>query len=190
MGQGDALLCTDDFKLAPATNPLNGWKEKAKALAKLADRPLECEHACAPLYSAITASVIEMRSSCESACANAEDLTGARIDVRDSAVLLKGTVEKPEQLLLISSRERGEREVVRRQERQLLVYEGGHVTSSASMNYDARSVNSYVLTWNDDRSRVQAMTWVNFDGGKVNTITRSEAKPEHAALTHAPRLIE
>ncbi len=80
----------------------------------------------------------------------------------------------------------GEREVRRRNERELFVYENGRVTATASANTFPRYSAARVLTWNDDRSALQQVLTLSFDGNSIEGATRETAKPEHASLDPDP----
>lgn len=178
--RADALLSCSDFKLVAAPSPLAGLNAKLKALAKLADRPMECRAACLPIFAATSVSALDVREDCSSLCSHADEPGEAKLDVGGSGIFVKGGLESPKQVLIVSSRERGEREVMRRQERQLLVYENGRVAAVAMVTWSPSYVETVQLRWSDDRESVQTAVRITFDQHDVTEALRFDAKAEHA----------
>lgn len=182
LGVGDTLLSTDDFKLNAVTqSPLAGWREKMKALQKLDGRPLECQAACMPIYASTSASALEARHGCAGLCSNPEYTDGAKDDIAGSGVFVKGRLESPDAVLIVSSRERGEREVYRGDERHLLVYENGRVSASAGITWDPAYVTATVLRWSADRQAISGVFRISFEKNQVEQLERLDAQNEHAA---------
>ena len=113
-------------------------------------------------------------------------LAGMRADLGGSGIFVKGGLESPREVLLLQSREGGEREVVRRNYRELFVYANGRVSQMASITFDPRYVETHQLAWNEDRSAVQSVMRISLQGSKVEYATQMTAAPEHAAADVDP----
>jgi hypothetical protein len=180
---GDTMIATDDFKLVSARNPLAGLRALAGKMEKLETKPLECRALCLPTYAATMTSVVGARGDCERVCGYGKDIVyGMREDLGGSGIFVKGGLDTPREVLLVSSREGGEREMMRRSERELLVYANGRVSATARVSYDAQYVDTQLVSWNEDRSSVAAVTRIMLNGSRVESAQLMTPKPEHASL--------
>jgi hypothetical protein len=182
---GDALLASEDFKLVSATNPLAGLRALASKMQKLGEKPLECRAMCLPTYASTMTSVADARGDCERICSYGEAIAPEmRADLGGSGIFVKGGLDSPREVLLVSSREGGEREIMRRNQRELFVYVNGRVAAIASVPYDPRYVDAQLVSWNEDRSAVAGVTRIMLDGSHVESAETMTPKPEHAAREH------
>jgi hypothetical protein len=180
---GDALLAGEDFTLVAASNPLANLKATVGKMQKLADKPMECQAACRPAYAATSASAILVRADCHRLCGSSEGVYDAmRPDVAGSGIFVKGALAHPQQLLFVSSREGGERELVRRQQRELFVYANDRVEMIASTTWNPQYVTTQQLAWSEDRSQVQAVTWLELHGNKIDSAELRTPQAEKASL--------
>jgi len=184
---GDGLLAADDFKLVAAQNPLTALRSVTAKMQKLGGKPLECEAVCLATYAASSTSANGSHADCARVCQYGDDmLAGMRADLGGSGIFVKGGLESPREVLLLQSREGGEREVVRRNYRELFVYANGRVSQMASITFDPRYVETHQLAWNEDRSAVQSVMRISLQGSKVEYATQMTAAPEHAAADVDP----
>jgi hypothetical protein len=179
---GDGLLAADDFSLVAASSPLTGLKAIAKKVEKLAEKPLECRAVCLPSYAATSTQASLARSDCQRVC-DFGKYAGPemRADLGGSGIFVKGGLDSPREVLLVASREGGEREIMRRSQRELLVYDNGRVAAVASITFDAQYVETQLLSWADDRSSVRSVVRMSLEGSRVESATQVVALQEHAA---------
>ena len=183
----DGMLAADDFKLVSAQNPFQSLKAVTAKMQKLGDKPLECEALCRPTYAASSTTAGGARGDCARVCQYGDGMLGEmRADLGGSGIFVKGGLETPREVLLVSSREGGERELVRRNYRELFVYANGRVSAIASSTYDPRYVETHQLAWNDERSAVKSVMRISLEGSKVEYATQMTSAPEHAALEMDP----